>query len=84
MNALSISQSDAKIQRRYIHGLGSNAFQVHFHARLLRIPTSDVAEGIQIKVCVQLTIDSSQDILVELGCDILSVVVGRHQNGRDS
>ena len=54
---------------------------MHFHPLLGRIPLGAMGKGIEVKVAAQFTIDASQEVLVEGGCDTACVVIGRDQDG---
>src|ERR1043165_2828658 len=66
--------------RRQCDHLLPAAFEIDLHSRTLRIPLGYVTERIQVKVAVEFTVDSSQDVLIELLGYALCVIVGRNQN----
>jgi hypothetical protein len=82
VDAFTVGELDAQIEQTNIHKLWTQALQIDFHSRLLRIPNCDVAEEVEVEVRAQFVVQPDEDVLVKLFGDTLSVIVGRHQNGR--
>src|SRR5215469_15027391 len=80
MQAFVGRELNIHINCREKHPLSAFAFQVNFHARTTLVPQRDVAEGVEIKVGVELAIQSSQNVLVKRSRDTLRIVVGRNED----
>src|SRR4051794_19887598 len=67
VDAFSLGEVHAHLERRNIDDLRTRAFEMHFHTGKRRIPECDVLEGGGVEVGVEFTIDVTQDVAIEFG-----------------
>src|SRR5215469_2842034 len=79
MQAFVGRELNIQINGREKYPLSAFALQVNFHARTTLVPQREVAEGVEIKVSVELAIQASQNVLVKRSRYTLRIVVGGNQ-----
>jgi len=82
VNCLAGREVKIQPQSGYGDGLSARAFQVHLHAGVLGVPACDVAEGVQIKVCIEFAVDAHEGIAVKGRGHTGGVIIGAQQCGR--
>src|SRR5580692_1066434 len=61
VDAFTVGELDAQIEQTNIHKLWTQALQIDFHSRLLRIPNCDVAEEVEVEVRAQFVVQPDED-----------------------